>query len=204
MKKWMAVIPAAVAAGAAALMMTKKDSDSPAKKDSSGKAASGGKKEKAAAPKALKLAEYSFASGYKDAKTVLVSFQYDSNIADYSVISEEYLCETDDSHAGVLHGYEIDMQVEYAAYYHGEDFAAMTKDVQERFKNVQDMTAGGNTGIRYFNGNKMCLAFPVEGSTADYVLISVLRKGDKADEYEALPELDELQDILKTLQIKAE
>ena len=193
MKKWMILIPVGAAAAAAAVLLGRKPAgDKPAAK-------------KAAAPavKNAKTAEYSFASGYKDAKTVKVSFDYDSERFSYSVVSEDFLTDTSDSHAGVLYGEDFGVQTEYTAYYAGEDFAAMSKDAAERFKGFAEAEFGGIKGIRYFEGGKLCLAFP--GADADYVLISVVMKGDDPkQEYLKLPENSDVNAMLATLKIVAE
>jgi len=195
MKKLLILVPVGAAAAAAAILMTRKPRE-------------GGKPavKKAALPaiKNAKTAEYSFASGYKDAKTVEVSFDYDSEKFSYAVVSEDFISDTGDSHAGVLYGEDYSLQVEYAAFYAGEDFAAMSANVADRFKGFAKAGFGGIEGIRYFEGGKLCLAFPAEGATADYVLVSVVMKGDDPkQEYLNLPDDPTLNAMLSTLKISA-
>ena len=194
MKKWLFLVPAGAAAAAAAVLIAKKPRDGkPAEK-------------KAALPaiKNAKTAEYSFASGYKDAKTVEVSFDYDSEKFAYSVVSEDFLTDTGDSHAGVLFGEDYGLQIEYAAYYAGEDFAAMSANVADRFKGFGKVSFDGIDGIRYFEGGKLCLAFPAADASADYVLVSVVMKGDDPkQEYLNLPGDPTLNAMLSTLKISA-
>lgn len=200
MKKWLIAAPVGLAAvAAAALVLTRKP------KNAAPKAAKSADK-KAAAPavmKNAKTANYSFASGYKDAKTVEVSFDYDSEKFSYEVASEGFLSDTGDSHVGILYGEDFGLQVEYAAYYHGEDFAALSKNLSERFKGFGKIVCGGIEGVRYFDGGDYRLAFPAEGASADYVLFSAVIKGDEEEKYLELPDNADLRLIMNTLKIKA-
>ena len=194
MKKWLILVPVGAAAAAAAVLMTRKPKD--------GKPAA----KKAAAPaiKNAKTAEYSFASGYKDAKTIEVKFNYDSEKFSYAVVSEDFLTDTGDSHAGVLYGEDFGIQVEYAAYYAGEDFAALSANIADRFKGFGEVSFGGISGVKFFEGGKLCVAFPAADATADYVLVSVVMKGDDPkQEYLNLPEDPDVNAILSTISISA-
>jgi len=201
MKKAFVIIPVGAAAVAAALVLAKKSKGGEPKAAKS-KAASG-KKAKTVINKP-KAGMYSFASGYKDAKTVEVTFTYDEDKCTYSEVSEGFLVPTDDSHAGILYGEDFAMQIEYAPYYAGDDFAALTAEVKERFKNVGDITCNGVTGIKYFNGKNFCMCFPIEGAAADYVLINVVSMGDDSEEEAAkLPENAMVVAIMDTFAITA-
>ena len=75
MKKWLAIVPAAAGAGVAAFLIAKKAKSAPKAE------AKPVKKAEKAAPAVIKNAKtavYSFASGYKDAKTVNVSLRMSS------------------------------------------------------------------------------------------------------------------------------
>ena len=123
MKKWLIAVPvvAAAAAGAALLLTGKgKDKDTapkaakPAAKPVAGKSA--GKKAAGFAFKNPKTGVYSFASGYKDAKTVEVSLNYDEDKHSFTVASEDFITDTGDSHVAIIYADDFAMQVEYAAY----------------------------------------------------------------------------------------
>lgn len=201
MKKWLILAPIGAAAiGAAALALTRKPEKSAPK---AAKAAD----KNAPAPAVMKNvqnAAYSFASGYKDAKTVEVSFDYDGVKFAYELASENFLSDTGDSHVGILYGDDFGLQVEYAAYYHGEDFAALTKSIAERYNGFGTINCGGIEGIKYFDGGDYRMAFPAEGASSDYVLFSAVIKGDEDEEYLKLPDNEDLKLIMNTLKIKAE
>ena len=199
MKKWILLVPAAAAAAGAAVLLKGK------KSDAAPKAAKSAGKKKGYVMAKPQTGVYSFASGFKDAKTVEVRLSYDSETCSYAVASEEFIAPTGDSHAGILYAPDFAMQVEYAAYYAGEDFAALTKDTSERFKGFSEVSFGGTNGISYFNGKNYCMAFPAADATADYVLITVVNMGDDTEEEAAkLPTNEMLTAIMDTLEISAE
>lgn len=200
MKKWLVIAPiGAAAAAAAAFVLTRKPDKAAAPKA----AKTADKKAAPAVMKNAKTANYSFASGYKDAKTVEVAFDYDSEKFSYEVASEGFLSDTGDSHVGILYGEDFGLQVEYAAYYHGEDFAALSKNLAERFNGFGKIVCGGIEGVKYFDGGDYRMAFPAEGASADYVLFSAVIKGDEEEKYLELPDNADLKLIMNTLKIKA-
>ena len=202
MKKWTLLIPAA-AVGAGVLVALKlgksdKPDAKPAKK-------AAGKKSAGYSFKAPKTGEYSFASGFKDAKTVNVGISYDADNSSFTVASEDFLAPTGDSHAGIIYAPEFAIQIEYASYYAGEDFAAMSKDTAERYKGFKEISCNGLGGIGFFNGKNYCMAFPAADAAADYVLFTVVNMGDDKEEViAALPEHPMLSAMLDTLTITAE
>lgn len=201
MKKWILLAPAATGAAVAAVILSRK-SDKAAPK--AAKPAKGGKKP-VNVIKTPKTGIYSFASGFKDAKTVNVSLTYDAETCFFNGESEEFISPSGDSHVAILEAPELSIQVEYAAYYAGDDFAATAKDIKERFNKFAEVSYGGINGVSYFNGKNYCLAFPVEGVSADYVLITVVNMGDDTEEEaEKLPENEYVVAILNSLTITAE
>lgn len=199
MKKWILVIPAAAAAAGVALALKGKSADK------APKAAKTAAKKKGYTMKNPQTGSYSFASGFRDAKTVEVALSYDADTCSFAVVSEEFISPTGDSHAGILYAPDFAMQVEYAAYYSGDDFAALSKDVAGRFKGFAEVSYGGISGISYFNGKNYCLAFPAADATADYVLVTVVNMGDDTEEEAAkLPTNEMLVAIMDTLKITAE
>ena len=199
MKKWAIIVPVGAAAiGAVAMLAGKSKNSAPKAAKPAGK--------KAAAPviKTPKTDTYSFASGFKDAKTVEVSLTYDAEKCSYNEVSEAFLVPTADTHAGIIYGEDFAMQVEYAPSYAGDDFAALTKDVGERCREAGEITCNGITGIKYFNGKNFCMAFPIEGAAADYVLINVVNMGDDTEEEAAkLPDNEMVKAIMNSLTIVA-
>ena len=203
MKKWLIAVPAAAAAGAVLLLSRKGKSAAPkAEKPAARKPA--GKKSAAVALKNPKTGVYSFASGYKDAKTVEVSLSYDADIHSFTVASEDFIAPTGDSHAAIIYAEDFAMQVEYAAYYHGENFEALSKSIEGQFKGFGKISFNGIDGVCYLNGGNYCMAFPAADATADYVLITVVLMGDDNEEERAkLPSNPEMNAIMNTLTISA-
>ena len=203
MKKWLIAVPAAAAAGAVLLLSRKGKPAAPkAEKPAARKPA--GKKSAAVALKNPKTGGYSFASGYKDAKTVEVSLSYDADIHSFTIASEDFIAPTGDSHAAIIYAEDFAMQVEYAAYYHGENFEALSKSIEGQFKGFGKVSFNGIDGVCYLNGGNYCMAFPAADATADYVLITVVLMGDDNEEERAkLPSNPEMNAIMNTLTISA-
>ena len=203
MKKWLIAVPAAAAAGAVLLLSRKGKPAAPkAEKPAARKPA--GKKSAAVALKNPKTGVYSFASGYKDAKTVEVSLSYDADIHSFTIASEDFIAPTGDSHAAIIYAEDFAMQVEYAAYYHGENFEALSKSIEGQFKGFGKVSFNGIDGVCYLNGGNYCMAFPAADATADYVLITVVLMGDDDEEERAkLPSNPEMNAIMNTLTISA-
>lgn len=203
MKKWLIAVPAAAAAGAVLLLSRKGKPAAPkAEKPAARKPA--GKKSAAVALKNPKTGVYSFASGYKDAKTVEVSLSYDADKHSFTVASEDFIAPTGDSHAAIIYAEDFAMQVEYAAYYHGENFEALSKSIEGQFKGFGKVSFNGIDGVCYLNGGNYCMAFPAADATADYVLITVVLMGDDNEEERAkLPSNPEMNAIMNTLTISA-
>ena len=202
MKKWLIAVPAAAAAGAVLLLSRKGKPAAPkAEKPAAVKA---DKKSAAVALKNPKTGVYSFASGYKDAKTVEVSLSYDADIHSFTIASEDFIAPTGDSHAAIIYAEDFAMQVEYAAYYHGENFEALSKSIEGQFKGFGKVSFNGIDGVCYLNGGNYCMAFPAADATADYVLITVVLMGDDNEEERAkLPSNPEMNAIMNTLTISA-
>ena len=203
MKKWLIAVPAAAAAGAVLLLSRKGKPAAPkAEKPAARKPA--GKKSAAVALKNPKTGVYSFASGYKDAKTIEVSLSYDADKHSFTVASEDFIAPTGDSHAAIIYAEDFAMQVEYAAYYHGENFEALSKSIEGQFKGFGKVSFNGIDGVCYLNGGNYCMAFPAADATADYVLITVVLMGDDNEEERAkLPSNPEMNAIMNTLTISA-
>ena len=203
MKKWLIAVPAAAAAGAVLLLSRKGKPAAPkAEKPAARKPA--GKKSAAVALKNPKTGVYSFASGYKDAKTVEVSLSYDADIHSFTVASEDFIAPTGDSHAAIIYAEDFAMQVEYAAYYHGDNFEALPKSIEGTFQGFGKVSFNGLDGVCYLNGGNYCMAFPAADATADYVLITVVLMGDDNEEERAkLPSNPEMNAIMNTLAISA-
>lgn len=210
MKKWLVIAPIAAAAAAACAVFAPKsktvcvcvgaDKKSAAKAAAKPSAKSGGKKSAEFSMKNPQSGVYSFASGYKDSKEITVSVTYDADKHGFAVVSEGYITDSGDSHVAIVNADDFAIQIEYAPYYHGEDFAALEKSVEENYKNFGRVSFKNASGICFTNGGSYCMAFPAAGSTADYVLATVVLMGDdNEDERVKLRSNPEMLAIMDTL-----
>ena len=197
MSKWKVIAPLGVlaAAGAAAVLLKKKD---------------GGSKPKAAAPAAKKAAEtetlmktgeYSFVSGFKDARTVEVRLDYDALRFGFDVIGEDFLTYSSDSHVAVVSGEEFSFQMEYASFYKGEDFALITETAAQKYAGFAAVKFGALEGFRYREGDSVCFCLPVDEYS--YLLLTLLKAEGCDKTVEELAESDDLGAILSTLRVEA-
>ncbi len=205
MKKWLVIAPAAAAAAlGAALAIKSSGGKKPAAASKAAKAPAAGTGTKKAGftIKNPQTGVYTFASGYKDAREISVSVGYDGDKHSFAVVSEDFVADTGDSHVAVVYADDFAMQIEYAPYYHGEDFAELEKSVAEHYKNFGKVSFSGVNGICYTNGGSYCMAFPAADSTADYVLVTVVLMGDDSeDERIKLRTNPEMLAIMDTLVI---
>ncbi len=184
MKQWKIILPLGLAAaGAAALLLMKKPAEGEAKP-----AAKSAKAKQPAAAQELKEGSYSFISGFKDPVTVDVTIGYDPEKFSYSVISEEYLNPSSDSHVAVLWGEDYHIQMEYAAYYPGEDFETMSKAIAEKFKGFTQARYGENEAVRYLDGDSYGIRLRIPGDEQSYLLLTVIRAAADPEDFAALPE----------------
>lgn len=177
--KWKIALPLGLAAGAVMLLLMKKPAEGgkePAAKDNAPAPAANGRE-----------GSYSFISGFKDPVTVDVTLRYDPEKFSYSVISEEYLNPSSDSHVAVLWGEDYHIQMEYAAYYPGEDFAAMSKAIAEKFKGFTEARYGENEALRYLDGDSYGFRLRIPGDDNSYLLLTVIRAAADQEEFDALP-----------------
>ena len=186
MKIWKIAAPLgllAVGAAAAAVALKKK----PTKSESKAAAPAKGKApEKKVAPGRMETGSYEFISGFKDAKTVELTLRYDADCYEFAVIGEDFLAYSSDSHVAVVHGEEFSLQIEYAGYYHGEDFAALTKEAEEKYQSFAPVGYGANEGFCYIAGDNICFCFPT-GDAYSYVLITLFKAKDNDTELSEMP-----------------
>lgn len=205
MKKAMILAPLGLAAvGAVVFFAMKKPAGgekaaAPAKAAKSGaKAAKGAPK--AYAPKDPKTGSYSFISGFKNAATVEVSLQYDAATHAYNVIEEEFLAYSSNSHVGALYGDEFSMQLEYAGYYNGEDFAALKKTLSDKYQSVKDAAFGANKCLQFVDGDNICMAFPVDEFS--YLLVTIIKGKEYDDPFTTLPDYPPVQAVLASIKVQ--
>ena len=139
---------------------------------------------------------YSFISGFQDAATVELSFPYDADRFRYTVCEEDFPADSGDSHVGVLYGEDFSMQLEYASYYQGEDFAALSRALKEKHTSLCAVRYGNLEGVSYQDGDNWCLAFPIPEDAFSYLLITLVKAAGNDDELAALPEYPDLKAML--------
>ena len=178
MSKWKVIAPlgvlAAAGAAAAAVLLKKKDGGS------APKAAAPAAKKAAERETLMKTGEYSFVSGFKDARTVEVRLDYDALRFGFDVIGEDFLTYSSDSHVAVVSGEDFSFQMEYASFYKGEDFALITSAAAQKYA---------------------CFCLPVDEYS--YLLLTLLKAEGCDKTVEELAESDDLGAILSTLRVEA-
>lgn len=204
MKKALILAPIGVAAvGAVLFIVLKKPAGDKAAAPKKAAPAKPGGKAKAAAPKSLKTGGYSFISGFKDAATVEVSLQYDAANYSFDVIEEEFPAYTSDSHAAVVSGGDFTMQIEYAGYYNGEDFAVLSKSLAEKYKGFGDAAYGANKGVKFIDGDNICMAFPAGSDPYSYVLVTLIKGKEYDEDFTTLPDHPDVGDVLGSMQFSS-
>ena len=187
-------LPAAATVGVAAYLLKKSSGSAPAAKA----AAAPATKKAPAAPTSVKEASYSFISGFKDAATVELKFAYDAEKFHFSVVEDDFLTESGDSHVGVLYGESFAAQVEYGSYYSGEDFAKLCQELVGKHHDLAEAVYGPLSGVSYRDGDNLCLAFPIPDDEHSYLLITLVKAPDNDDELEALLDYPELRFLLES------
>lgn len=198
MSKWKVIAPlgalAAAGVAAAALLARKKTGET------APKAASAAAKKAEPREVLMKTGEYSFVSGFKDAKTVEVTLDYDALRYGFDVIGEDFLTYSSDSHVAVISGEDFSIQMEYAAYYKGEDLAFITDKAAKEYKGFAAVSFAGASGFRYREGDGVCFCLGVDEYS--YLLLTLLKAEGCDKTVEELAEGAELKALLDTLRVK--
>ena len=199
MSKWKVIAPlgvlAAAGAAAAAVLLKKKDGGS------APKTAAPAAKKAAERETLMKTGEYSFVSGFKDARTVEVRLDYDALRFGFDVIGEDFLTYSSDSHVAVVSGEDFSFQMEYASFYKGEDFALITSAAAQKYAGFAPVRFGAVEGFRYRAGDSVCFCLPVDEYS--YLLLTLLKAEGCDKTVEELAESDDLGAILSTLRVEA-
>ena len=193
MKSWKVIVPlgALAAAGAAALLLKKKAASPAAPKSAA--------KKDAPRETQSKTGEYSFVSGFKDARTVEVKLEYDALRFGFDVIGEDFLCYSSDSHVAVISGEDFSIQMEYASFYKGEDFALIAETAQKKYGGCAPAAFGSLEGFRYREGDSVCFCLPVDEYS--YLLLTLLKAEGSKLTLEEIAGGEELRKLLDTLKI---
>ena len=189
MKKWMILAPLGLAAGAAAALVLLKKK--PAEKASAPKSAPA-KKDAPKAPANLKTGSYSFISGFQNAATVDMSLDYDSDAFSFAVVEEGFLSYSSDSHVAILEGEDFSLQLEYAAYYSGEDFASHCAALAEKHQDFAPVRYGSVDAVKYLEGDNLCFCIPIPEDSHSYVQVLLFK--DKGNDT-PLPDMAEDPDL---------
>ena len=187
-------LSAVTAVGAVAYFLKKNSGSSSVEKS----VATPATKKAPVAPTSVKEASYSFISGFKDAATVELKFAYDAEKFHFSVVEDDFLTESGDSHVGVLYGESFSAQVEYGSYYTGEDFAKLCQELVGKHHDLAEAVYGPLSGVSYRDGDNLCLAFPIPDDEHSYLLITLVKAPDNDDELEALLDYPELRFLLES------
>ena len=203
MKKILFAIPVcAVAAGAAFFILKgKSGGEAPAKAAPAKGGAKPAAAKKPAKPANEKSCAYNFACGYGDPAKVEASFRYDADKFSVDTVEEGFLVTTSVPSVVLLKGDDFQFQMEYGDYYGGEDFAAFSKGAAERYKGFGTVQYGSVSGIKYREGESICLAFPA-GDAEGYVLFQLFNGKGNDDPVEKLPDRDDVSQIMSSLTCK--
>lgn len=196
MSKWKVIAPLSMlAAGSAAAVLLLK------KKGVFGETAGEPAEKKKAAPqeKQMKAGEYSFVSGFQDAKTIEVALDYDALRFSFDVIGEDFLSYSSDSHVAVITCEDFSMQMEYASYYKGEDLATITAAAEKKYPGFKKVSFGANEGFRYREGDGICFCLGVDEYS--YLLFTLLKAQGCDKTIEEIAESGDLGEILSSIRI---
>ena len=199
MSKWKVIAPlgalAAAGVAAAALLARKKTGET------APKAASAAAKKAEPREVLMKTGEYSFVSGFKDAKTVEVRLDYDALRFGFDVIGEDFLSYSSDSHVAVITGEDFSMQMEYASYYKEEDLGVITAAAEKKYPGFARVSFGSAEGFRYREGDAVCFCLGVDEYS--YLLLTLLKAQGCDKTVEELAAGEDLRELLETLRIGA-
>ncbi|MBR3293169.1 MAG: hypothetical protein IKI69_01930 [Oscillospiraceae bacterium] len=191
MKAWKVLMPVSLAAGLAAWLLMKKMPQPKAEQTQTPAESS---------QKPLPEGVYDFISGYENAHRVLVSIPYDPGRFTFSILSEEYPATSAASHVALLDGEEYRLQLEYASFYQGEDFAALARSSEAKYQGFRRWQHGENAGFSYLDGDDWRFAIEIPGDGDSYLLLTALRADAEAEDFVLLPDDAALQRLLAGLQ----
>ena len=196
MKKWMILAPLGLAAGAAAALVLLKKK--PAEKAAAPKAAPA-KKDAPKAPANLKQGSYSFISGFQNAATVDMTLDYDADAFSFAVVEEGFLSYSSDSHVAILEGEDFSLQLEYAAYYSGEDFASHCASLAEKHQDFAPVRYGSVDAVKYLEGDALCFCIPIPQDDHSYVQVLLFKAKGNDTPLPDLAEDENLKAILSSI-----
>ena len=196
MKKWKVIAPLAgaaigsLAAGAAVLLKKLPKPEASAIQPAPVKDAD------------LKTGSYSFISGFKDAATVELRLDYDPEKFSFVVVEDEFLNYSGDSHVAIVWGRDFNLQLEYASYYSGEDFAAHRAAMTEKYKTANAFACGALSGFWVLDGDNAAIHLPIPNDAHSYLLVTVQKTSDYDGEVTTLPSYPPLKELLATIRFE--
>ena len=189
------MIPLGLAAGAAALLLLKKK----AKAAPVGKAPAAAKK---APPADWRTGSYSFISGYQNAAAVEMRVGYDADKFRFSVVSEDFLSYSSDSHVALLEGEDFSIQFEYGAYFTGEDFAAHCATLAEKHRDFGPVRYGSVDAVKYLEGDALCFCIPIPEDASSYVQALLFKDKGNDTPLQDLAQDPDLAAILESIRFE--
>ena len=190
MKKWTILAPVGLLALGAAFALTRRKASPAPKAAASAKKAAPAKAPKA--PANLKTGSYSFISGFQNAATVEMTLDYDGEKFSYAVVEEDFLSYSSDSHVALLQGEDFSLQIEYAAYFTGEDFPAHCAALAEKYQSFAPVRYDSVDAVKYLEGDNLCFCVPIPEDEHSYVQVLLFK--DKGND-SPLPDMAEDPDL---------
>jgi len=150
-------------------------------------------------PVKCKTGSYSFISGFQDAATVEVTMEYDPEKYSFAIVEDEFLNYTSASHVAIVYGTEFNLQLEYADYHSGEDFAAHAAALREKYRTRGEILCGALSGVWVVDGDNIAMHFPIPEDSHSYLLVTVQKTAEYDDELVTLPAYPPLRALLETV-----
>ena len=110
----------------------------------------------------------------------------------YAVVEEDFLSYSSDSHVALLQGADFSLQIEYAAYFTGEDFPAHCAALAEKYQSFAPVRYGSVDAVKYLEGDNLCFCVPIPEDEHSYVQVLLFK--DKGNDT-PLPDMAEDPDL---------
>ena len=121
-----------------------------------------------------------------------MSLNYDAEKFSFAVVEENFLSYSSDSHVALVQGEDFSLQLEYAAYFSGEDFAAHCASLREKHPDLVPVRYGSVDAVKYLEGDSLCFCIPIPEDAQSYVQVLLFKaKGNDTP----LPDLADDPDL---------
>ena len=121
-----------------------------------------------------------------------MTLDYDGEKFSYAVVEEDFLSYSSDSHVALLQGADFSLQIEYAAYFTGEDFPAHCAALAEKYQSFAPVRYGSVDAVKYLEGDNLCFCVPIPEDEHSYVQVLLFK--DKGNDT-PLPDMAEDPDL---------